>query len=77
MKPEQMTEWREEFDKKANAVVKTFSTTDGKKVIEILRTHFGASAVFDENPYKMARNAGQHELVQYLEALIERGNTHE
>jgi hypothetical protein len=68
-----MTEWREEFEKNAKAVCETFGTTDGKKVIALLKSRFGAGTVFDENPYKMAKNAGQHEVVQYLEALLERG----
>ena len=74
MKAEDMAEWREAFNKNSKAVASTFSTTDGIKVMTLLRTHFGSSTVFDENPIKMARNAGQHEIVQYLEVLIERGN---
>lgn len=69
----EVAEWRESFDKNAQAVITTFSTPDGKKVLELLRQHFGSHVVFDENALKMAKKAGQHEIVQYLEALIERG----
>jgi hypothetical protein len=68
-----MKDWREEFEKNAKAVCETFKTTDGKKVIKLLKTRFGAGTVYDDNPYKMAKNAGQHEIVQYLEAMLERG----
>jgi len=71
---EDMADWRESFNKNAKAVANTFGTTDGKKVWELLLGHFGSSTVFDENPIKMARNAGHHEIVQYLGVLIERGN---
>ena len=69
-----LAEWRQEFDKKAHTVHKVFSTQDGEKVMKLLADSFGAGNVFDENPYKMARNAGQHELVEYLKILIERGS---
>ena len=71
MKPAEMEVWKEQLDKNAHAVCETFKTTNGKKVLTLLQTHFKGQ--FDENPYKMARNAGQLEIVQYIEALIERG----
>ena len=73
-KAAQLGEWREELDKNSKAVRDTFKTTDGKKVMALLSKHFGSGTVFNTCSLTMARNAGQHEIVQYLEALIERGN---
>ena len=75
MSAEQAADWRNKFDKNAKAVQTTFSTADGETVLALLKNNFGASSVFNENPYIMARNAGQHELVQYIEVLIERGKS--
>jgi hypothetical protein len=70
----ELVDWKEALDKNAKAVAGTFVTTDGKKTLALLRKHFASSVVFNENPIIMAKNAGQHELVQYLEALLERGS---
>lgn len=69
-----MEQWKEDFAKKSQLFYKVFSTQDGKKVLAMIQETFGAGTVFDENPYKMAKNAGQHELAEYLKVLYERGS---
>jgi hypothetical protein len=68
----QMEEWRVEFDKNSKLFAETFGTTSGKKVWAILDKYFNSQTIFDENPYKTARNAGRNEVVQYISAYLER-----
>jgi hypothetical protein len=66
--------WKEDFAKRASLFHKVFSSTDGKKVLSMILDTFNAGSVFDENPYKMAKNAGQHDMAEYLKILVERGS---
>ena len=71
-----MTEqgWRDILKRKAQTVQRVLQGPDGDAFIEMLEDTF-QTKIYDADPGRMAYNAGQFELVQYIKQL--RSSTYE
>lgn len=68
--------WREALNEQRRVVVTSLNNENGKQLISLLEKTF-QGGLFDADPITMAKNVGQHDLVQYLKDLLKEGSENE
>ncbi len=66
-----LANWKDKLFEKSKLYSGVFGTDAGSKVLQELVDLYIKPEIFNSDPLKMARNVGQHDLVKFIQELVE------